>query len=213
MHAARRTSLISALLAAVACGGSKTAATTPSADNHPLAGIVAQNIVVAPVQALRVPAEVGWPALPMRTTLAKLDSVIADSLRARVGNQAWVYADGVIKAAANNPMYATDPRALAVNPLRSASLKIEDRLPEPLASQLRTMIAFHDVRLVLIPTDLTIERTPAGLGRPVVRVVLVDPRSSLVRWIGRVIGPDSPAFTSDIPVSIASHFADLFAAR
>ena len=71
----------------------------------------------------------------------------------------------------------------------------------------------QDARLVLIPTDVTFERTPAGLGRPVVRLVLVDPRSSVVRWIGRVTGNDSPAFTPDIAAIMATRLADLFAAR
>ena len=209
-----RSAFIYAVAVAVAgCGGSKPEASTPSPELHPLAGIVGQNIVVAPVQALRIPSEMGWSAVAARPALARFDSAFADTLKERVGNQAWVYADALLKAAANNPTYATDPRALAVGPLRATSLKLDDRLPEPLASQLRTMIALQDARLVLIPVDLSIERTPAGLGRPVVRLVLVDPRSSVVRWIGRVTGNDSPAFTSDIPALIATRLADLFASR
>jgi hypothetical protein len=210
----RRHPGIALLLTAIAaCGGSKPAESTPSPETHPLAGIVGQNVIVAPLQALRIPAEVGWPAVAPRPTLARFDSVFADTLKERVGNRAWVFADALLKAAANNPTYATDPRALAVNPLRSEGLKIDDRLPEPLASQLRTMIALQDARLVLIPTDLTIERTPTGLGRPVVRLVLVDPRTSVVRWIGRVTGDETRAFTPDISAVIASRLADLFAAR
>lgn len=215
-----RVTLIAATaLAGVGCGGSKPATTTtttvtPSPEVQPLAGIVGQNIIIAPVQSLRLAGDIGWPENPApRPTLARLDSVFADTLRARVGNQQWVFADGVIRAAANNPTYATDPRALAVNPLRSSGLKIGDRLSEPLASQVRTMIALQDARLVLIPVDLTVERISAGIGRPMVRLVLVDPRSSVVRWIGRVVGADSPAFTPEISVSLASRLADLFAPR
>ena len=210
-----RVALLYALVVVSAgCGGSKSAETNPAPENFPLAGIIGQNIVIAPLQALRMPAEVGWPSMPpARAALSRLDSVIADTLRLRVGNQGWIYADGVIRSAANNPTYATDPRALAVNPLRAPALKIDDRLPEPLASQLRTMIALHDARLVLIPVDLTIDRVGPGLGRPVVHVVLVDPRSSVVRWIGKVTGTDSPAFTPEIAASIASRLADLFVAR
>jgi hypothetical protein len=121
-----------------------------------------------------------------------------------------VFSEGLVKAAANNPTYATDPRALAANPLRSPGTKVTDRLPEPLASQLRTMIAFQDARLVLIPVELRFERTPVGLGRPMVRLVLVDPRMSVVRWIGEVKGPESSAFSSDFYAMIAARFADLF---
>ena len=201
-------------LVTAACGGSKPDPATPTPDFHPLINIAGQNIVVMPVQALRMPAEVGWPPLPpSKPTLAHLDSVFADTLRERVGNRGWVYADDVIKSAANNPQYASDPRAFAVNQLRAPTLKIDDRLPEPFATQVRTMIALHEARLVLVPTDLTIERTPTGLGRPVVRLVLVDPRSSVVRWIGRVTGDDSPAFTTQIPAILATRLADLFSAR
>jgi hypothetical protein len=205
--------LFAIVLGVAACGGAKPAASTPSAETHPLAGIVGQNIIIAPVQSLRMPADVGWPAVAARPTLTRLDSIFADTLKDRVGNHEWVYADGLLKAAANNPTYATDPRALAVTPLRAASLKLDDRLPEPLASQLRTMIALQDARLVLIPTDVTIERTAAGVGRPVVRLVLVDPRSSVVRWIGRVTGDDARAFTPDLSAILAARLADLFAAR
>jgi hypothetical protein len=203
--------LCAAVLTTVGCGGSKPESATPTPESLPLSGIVGQNIVVAPVQALRIPPDVGWPALPAsRVALAKLDSVITDTLRVRVANAGWVYADGVVKSAVNNPTYATDPRALAVNPLRSAAVKVGDRLPEPVASQLRTMIAFHDVRLVMIPLDLTIEPVSPGGGRPVLHLMLVDPRSSVVRWIGKVTGADSPAFTPEISANLAARFADLF---
>jgi hypothetical protein len=206
--------MYAALVVGVGCGGSKPAETTSSPDVHPLAGLAGQNIVIAPVQSLRIPAEVGWTASPAaKATLARLDSVFADTLKERVGNREWVYTDALVRSAANNPQYATDPRGLAVSSLRAATLKIDDRLLEPLASQLRTMIALHDARLVLVPTDLTIERTGPGLGRPVVRLVLVDPRSSVVRWIGRVTGDESPAFTPEIPATLATRLADLFASR
>jgi hypothetical protein len=180
----------------------------------PLSGLVGENVIIAPVQALRIPAEIGWPATPAaRPTLAKLDSLIADTLRSRVGNQKWVFFDGLAKAAQNNPTYATDAHLLAVNPLRNANLKLDDRLTEPLATQLRTMVALQDARLVLIPLDLSVERVSAGIGRPTVRLVLVDPRRSVVRWIGQVQAPDSPAFTPDISASIAGRLADLFVAK
>jgi hypothetical protein len=202
------------LAVVLACGGSKPAETTSSPNVHPLAGLAGENIIVAPVQSLRIPAEIGWPANPpARSTLARLDSAFTDTLKERVGNRGWVYAAALDRSAANNPQYATDPHGLAVNSLRSPALKIDDRLLEPLASQVRTMIALQDARLVLIPVDVTVERVSAGIGRPVVRLVLVDPRRSVIRWIGRVTGDDSPAFTPDIPATLATRLADLFAAR
>ena len=197
-------------LVTMACGGSKPESSTPAPETMPLSGIVGQNIVIAPVQSLRVTSDIGWTIPAPRAVLSRLDSVIADTLRARVANQAWVYADGVVKSAAANPTYATDPRALAVNPLRAPALKLGDRLPEPLASQLRTMIAFHDVRLVLLPIDVTMTRTTGTSAQPVMNMVLVDPRSSVVRWIGRITGPESAEFTPSIYATLATRLADLF---
>jgi hypothetical protein len=196
------------------CGGKKPAPPgTPEPEVHPLSWVVGQNIIVAPVQGMRIAPDLAWPSAAQSPTLARLDSVIADSLRIRVGNQKWVFAPALATAFSNNPTYATDPRALSANPLRAATLKLDDRLPEPLASQLRTMIALQDARLVLIPVELRFDRTPAGLGRPVVRVVLVDPRSSVVRWIGEVKGVDSPSYSPDFSAIIAARFADLFVAK
>ena len=197
---------------AVGCGGSKPEAATPKPDpeRHPLAGLLGQNIIIAPVQGMRFAPELEWAWPPRAAFLARIDSAVADSVRYRVGNQQWVFADALTKAAATNPTYATDPRALAVTPLRSAGLKVEDRLLEPLASQLRTMIALQDARLVLIPVELRVDRSSAGLARPTVRLVLVDPRRSVVRWIGEIRGADFPTLTPAFPALMAAHFADLF---
>ena len=66
----------------------------------------------------------------------------------------------------------TDPYALAEEPLRSpVAVDRRTRLAEPLASQLRTMVALHeDARLVLAPVELRFERVRRGHGaRPVLR--------------------------------------------
>src|ERR1043165_2075611 len=99
MPAQTRAALIyAALVVGAGCGGSKAASTTPKPENHPLAGLAGQNIIIAPVQALRNGTEPGWSALPpSRPTLARIDSVLADTLKERVGNRSWVYADGLIK--------------------------------------------------------------------------------------------------------------------
>jgi len=203
-----------ALVVGAGCGGSKAASTTPKPDNHPLAGIAGQNIIIAPVQALRMPADGGWPALPpSRPTLARLDSVFADTLKERVGNRGWVYADGLVMAAANNPTHATDPRSLAVNSLRASTLKIDDRLVEPLATQLRTMIALHDARAVLLPVDLRFERDAAGQGLAVLRVDLIDGRLGEVRWVGDVRSDPAATLSPALIASLAEHFADLVTVR
>ena len=113
----------------------------------------------------------------------------------------------------------TDPRfvivwdqfGLAEEPLRSPSLGIDQRLPEPIASQLRTLIALHDdTRLVLAPVELRFEPTTGG-GHGVLRLVLVDARASSVRWIGEVTSDPAPAFGPAITASIAAKLSALIA--
>ena len=86
-----------------------------------------------------------------------------------------------------NPTYASDPYALAEEPLRSSSFAAGKRLAEPLASQLRTMIALHEnASLVLVPIELRFESANAPTARASLRLALIDPRFSEARWVGEV---------------------------
>jgi hypothetical protein len=46
-----------------------------------------------------------------------------------------------------------------------------------------------------------------------VRLVLVDPRASIIKWIAEVPGDDQVSFTPSYTASLAARFADLFAGR
>jgi hypothetical protein len=89
---------------------------------------------------------------------------------------------------------------------------VDGRLPEPLASQLRTLVALReDARLILAPVDLRFEKSGAG-GRGRLRVVLIDPRYSTVTWIGEITSDALPAFSPAISAGIASKLANIVAA-
>jgi hypothetical protein len=91
-------------------------------------------------------------------------------------------------------------------------LAVDARLPEPLASQIRTMVALHDdVRLVLAPVELRLEKAGATGGRGILRLVLVDARASNVRWIGQVAGDEAPAFGPVVTASLAARLANVVA--
>ncbi len=148
------------------------------------------------------------------TEVAKTqDADIADAFRDR-GIKTWILPSGLDSAFRRNPTYATDPHTLAEEPLRSPSLNGDDRLPEPIASQLRTIVALHDdTRLVLAPIELRLEaaKGEAGAGRGVLRLVLVDARVSSVRWIGEVSSDPASAFGPQITASIASKLSAIIA--
>lgn len=175
-----------------ACGPSDPPDTAPrpaATPARPLAGIAAQRVVVAPALALREGDPAGWAArIPrLREFLRVLDDEIAAALAQRGLGQAWVFADQLWRGHSRNPSLGVDPYRLATQPLRGARLAAGDRIPEPLASQLRTLVAIHDGRLVLLPVEVFFDIDRAGgRGRTALRLALVDARLAEIRWAGEV---------------------------
>lgn len=218
--------LLLVLFAAAACGGSGSRGSTAAApDTRPLAFLAAERVVVTPTFALRVAPDLGWSdkiGRP-REVLRTMDSVLAAALDDRGLRRNWILPPQLEASYTRNPTYAPDPYALAEEPLRSPGFASGARLPEPLASQLRTMIALHEnARLVLAPVELRIERagapqTPAlsaagTTGRATLRVALIDPRFSEARWIGEVKSDTASALTPAMKASLARRLVDLIAA-
>ena len=178
--------------ASTACGPSDPPETAPqpsASPVRPLAGLAAQRVVVVPALALREGDPAGWAArIPrLREFLRVLDDEIAAALADRGLGQAWVFPDQLWRGHSRNPSLGVDPYRLATNPLRGARLASGDRVPEPLASQLRTLVAVHDSRIVLVPVEVffDIDRT-GGTGRTALRLALVDARTAEIRWSGEV---------------------------
>jgi hypothetical protein len=155
-------------------------------DTPPLAGLATQHVVVTPTSwvpgsdSLQWVVALGGP----RATALVLDSAIASALDARGLAQRWILPAQLTRTYEKNPTYATNPYVLTEDALRVQGFKSGSRYVDPLASQLRTMIALEeDARFVLLPVALRFERTDAGHGRAVVRVALVDARSTEARWV------------------------------
>ena len=97
---------------------------------------------------------------------------------------------------------------------RIRPLAVGARLTEPFASQIRTMVALHEeARLALAPVELRFERAGPGAGRAVLRLVLVDARSSDVRWVGDVKSDTAATFGPALLATLGSRLADLVARR
>lgn len=207
------------LVVVVACGGSKAPpVTTAATDVRPLSSLVAQRVVVTPTYALSVASDLGWADRigRSRDVLRSMDGDIAAALDERGLRRGWILPPDLAQSYTRNPTYASDPYALAAEPLRSPAFVTGTRLPEPLASQLRTMIALHEnARLVLAPVELRFERAAPGstAARATLRVALLDPRFSEARWVGEVRGDTATAFVPALTTSVAHRLADLIAAR
>jgi hypothetical protein len=221
LHAMRRhaLSICAVALSLAACHGSSSTpasgatAREPEPLEHALSGLAAQHVAVLPTYAVRVMPGLPWGASVGRPTdIARtLDADIVAAFQDRSIGKTWIFPQALEQAYRRNSTYATNPYELAEEPLRLPSLGFDDRLPEPLATQLRTLIALHDdVRLVLAPVELKLEPSGTG-GRGVLRLVLVDPRLSTVRWTGEVASPVESSFGPVISASIASKLANVVA--
>ena len=203
-----------------ACGGSasQTQAQTPAPrelPEHSLSGLAAQHVVLLPTYAARVAPNLAWSSAVGRLSDVQktLDADLLSALEARSLRKVWIFPEDLAQSFRRNASYSTDPYALAEEPLRSSMLAVDQRLPEPLASQLRTLIALHeDARLVLAPVELRFEPAGSG-GRGVLKLVLIDPRSSVTQWIGEVASDPAPAYGPVISASIASKLANAVTAR
>jgi hypothetical protein len=222
MRFVSRPFVLSLALSLVGCGGG-TAATTPTTapapEQHPLAALAATGAIVAPTSTIRVAQELSWSSqTTARDLLRALDDDIAAVIAERGLKTNWVLPADLALSYKRNPTYATDPYALAEESLRGPAFIVGTRLPEPLASQLRTMIALHEnARSVLLPIELRFERadatSAAGTARATLRLALVDPRFSEARWVGTVNSDTTSTDPRVLTRALARGVADLIISR
>ena len=198
----------------IACHSGQSGASTASAPDLSLSGLAGQRVVVLPTYTVSVAPELGWSGAVgrLRDVQRALDDEIASALRDRGATSRWIFPDALQQSYRRNASYSSDPYALAEEPLRSPAMKRSERIPEPLASQIRAIIALHDdTRLVLAPVELRFERTGTTMGRGSLRLVLLDARASEVRWFGDVRSDSVVSYAPAILADVASRVADLVA--
>lgn len=196
---------------ASACGGAGAAKTPPEPAAHSLSGLAGLHVAVLPAYSVRVMPELGWSIGRPQDLQRTLDADIVAALDERGVRRAWIFPEQLRASHQRNGAYSPDPYALAEEPLRAPNLAVGARLPEPLASQIRSIVAFHEeTRFVLAPVELRLEKAGAG-GRGVLRVVLVDARMSNVRWLGEISSDTTATFGPAITASIGAKLADVVA--
>jgi hypothetical protein len=192
------------------CARKSTPAAPPPNPDLALSGLAGQHVILLPTYTVRIAPELSWTAVRGRDVQRALDTAIAVVLDDRGVRRTWILPEQLAQSYRRNVTYAPDPYTLAEEPLRSPALEAGTRLPEPLASQIRTTIALHDeVRLVLAPVELRFERLASGMARPVLRLALLDGRLSQVRWFGDVRGDSVATYTAAALASVARGVANL----
>lgn len=212
----RQISLFALLLAACHRGKPADEASAPiEPPARPLAQLAAQRVILVPAFSLAATDPMGWGAsiAKSRDYLKTLDDELETALGERGLKKQWIYPAGLVRAVRANPTYAVDPYSLGTNALRNPNLVSGAKLGDPLATQLRTMVALQeDGRAVLVPVELRFEQQPSGQGVAALRVVLIDGRLADVRWVGTVRSDPDKTLSRAMLTSLATHFADLITA-
>jgi hypothetical protein len=214
----RRALLLACLLTGCAgTGGRVSPADQLVAARPPLAPYAAEHVIALPVQELLGGDSLGWSRQirDPRRFLASVDTVIEATLRARGLGTTWAFPSDLAHTARRNPTYATDPRQIrAAAAVRYMEGKRDAQIPEPVASQLRTLVGFHDARRALVPVDLRFVADPAGRGgHAVLHVAVLDVRGSRLEWDGEVAGDGAAEFTPQVVATLAERLADLLVPR
>ena len=200
----------------LACGGPKPAAEPGAAPQpaRPLAALATQPVALLPAQYLRVgdSASLRDALGPTRPFLSALDSAIARELAVRATATSWIMADALARSAKRNPAFTSDPHALSAESLRSGVRRTNPRLGEPLASQMRSLVALTEARYGLIPVEVRFEPRAAGGARPILRLVLVDARLAEIIWSGDVSIEVATPATAPVVEGLARRVADLLVA-
>jgi hypothetical protein len=212
----RRVLPLSLAVVLVFCAGcaSKPAETDASpVAMRPLERMAGQQIIVLPVQYLSGTDTLGWQQqVPNRAAfLAALDDQIEAALAARGLGRAWTFGREMERASKLNSILITDARSLSAEWLRGRVLP-ETTVRDPLAGQVRGLVGLKGSRYALLPVELRFENRGAGTGVAILRVVMIDSRMALIRWVGEVASDPMRTLSPALTASVATHFADLVVA-
>lgn len=202
--------LIVAATLSLACASKPPETDASPVPLRPLERMAGQEILVLPVQYLSGTDTLGWQQqIPNRAAfLATLDDQIEAAMAARGLGRAWTFGREVERASKMNSILITDARSLSAEWLRGRVLP-DASVRDPLASQVRGLVGVKGSRYALLPVELRLENRGRGTGVAILRVVMIDSRMALIRWVGEVASDPMRTLSPALTASVAAHFADL----
>jgi hypothetical protein len=144
--------------------------------------------------------------------LVTVDESIESALSTRGVGNGWTFPSVISASARRNTGMVPDPHALAVGNLVRLAKAGDDPLSEPLATQIRQLVALREGRYAILPAALVFENAPNGM-RAKVLLYLVDSRTARITWSGEVRSDVTPVFSAAMANSLAEHVGDLVVAR
>jgi hypothetical protein len=182
---------VTAVVLVAACGGKRAPPRPGPAPIAPLptAGLAGNRVPILPFTLVVAEDSLGWEQVlaDRKAVLAAADSVLGRLLAIRAPEVTWVLPDEVRRQARRSPTFGSNPDQMATALLRSERLV---DLPDPLRSELRTLVALAGARYALVPAALVYLRADtsgtasgsAAVARAELSIVLVDARLGRVGW-------------------------------
>ena len=206
------------------CASSPSKTEEAAAPASPLSGMAGRQLLVFPAQYLSLgnPGG-GYDIVPAGPALLPiLDEEIADTFHKRGVKSNWIFGRAITEAAVRNGGLAGDPRQLSVQGIRRVKAG-DTPLPEPLASEVRNLVALTGARYALLPLEVHMD-VKGNERRSSVRFLLIDARTARVSWSDDVEAAPThdPQIASDaftpygfriLAREIASKLADMVVAQ
>lgn len=155
-------------------------------ENHVLAtmALAGQQVAVLPLTLIvadsAVAADSSWAPYRARDrATVRADSMLGEVLQDRAPEINWVLPRRLRSIARRAPGMLPDPAHMGQAVMRSPRL---EQLPDPFRSTLRTLIAFTDARMALIPAAVAFSHDSTGAVRADLSIVLADTRRGTVLW-------------------------------
>jgi hypothetical protein len=171
----------------------------------PLAQYTSVKVAVAPVQFFR--SDSGAVHATAATMRAAFDSLVSVQLEEHGLKGTWATPAEVQRSARRNAMYASDPRNLGAFPVRNGVGK-DGVIPDPLAGNVRRLVALHDARYALLPVELRVARGEGGT-QATVRLILIDARLMKALFQVDLAGEPSPAYSDAQLERLATRVVEL----
>lgn len=172
-----------------------SALATPLVAQAPAAPVPAGSFAGQTIAVIPITLVVADPALQAdtlyaayhdrRTTLLWADSLIGEALVERAPEVTWVLAPKLRKMARRATGLVGDPDQMGQAVMRAPGLRV---IPDPLRSNLRSLVALTDGRIVMIPAALGFSRDTVGAVRADLSLVAADARSGKVLWRSQAVG-------------------------
>jgi len=120
-----------------------------------------------------------------RHVLRWADSVIGEEFQGRAPEVTWILAPRLRQLARRNPGMVPDPDQMGQAILRAPKLT---KIPDPLRSSLRSLVAVTGGRYAMAPAALGFSRDSTGALRADLALALADSRSGAVIWRSSTFG-------------------------